>query len=72
MLDWLMWFTRMENSKVFSLVLFFTLFCLIVIYVYGNRRRSRRLESYKFMPFDDESDEQQPDSNGNETHEREK
>jgi cbb3-type cytochrome oxidase subunit 3 len=54
MFEWLMWFTRMENSKVLSLILFFGTFCLILLYVYGGRRRSERLESYKFIPLDDD------------------
>jgi len=54
MFNWFTWFTQMENSKVFSLVLFFITFCLIVLYVYGGRRRAERLESYKYIPFDDD------------------
>jgi hypothetical protein len=30
--DWLLWFTRYENSKVVALVLFFCVFCGIFIY----------------------------------------
>lgn len=54
MFDWLSWFTRLDNSKIFSLVLFFGTFCGIVIYVFGSRRRGRRLESYKHIPFQDD------------------
>jgi cbb3-type cytochrome oxidase subunit 3 len=54
MFDWLLWFTRMENSKVFALVLFFTTFCGILIYVFTDKQRSKRLESYRFIPFQDE------------------
>lgn len=53
--DWLMWFTRMENSKPLALVLFFAAFCAIVLYVYTGRRRGKRLESYKHIPFQDEA-----------------
>ncbi len=56
MFDWLMWFTRMENTKPFVLVLFFTLFILILLYVFTNKKRSKRLESYKNIPLDDEED----------------
>jgi len=58
--DWLMWFTRMENSKPLALVLFFSAFCAIALYVYTGRRRGERLESYKYLPFQDEADT--PDS----------
>jgi cbb3-type cytochrome oxidase subunit 3 len=60
MFDWLLWFTRMENSKPLALVLFFGAFCGILIYVFTGKRRAKRLESYKYIPFDD--DPQQSDS----------
>ena len=39
MFDWLSWFTRLDNSKIFSLVLFFGAFCGVLVYIFGNRRR---------------------------------
>ena len=54
MFDWLMWFTSLENSKIASLLIFFTLFCGIVIYVFTGKKRAKRLESYKHIPFQDE------------------
>ena len=54
MFDWLMWFTHMEYSKPLALVLFFGAFCGVVLYVFTGRRRSQRLESYKYIPLDDE------------------
>lgn len=54
MFDWLLWFTHMENSKPLALVLFFGAFCGILIYVFTGKRRTRRLESYKYIPFNDE------------------
>jgi len=54
MFDWLMWFTHMENSKPLALVLFFGVFCGILIYVYTGKQRGQRLESYKYIPLDDE------------------
>ena len=50
-MEWLLWFTRFENAKPLSLVIFFITFCGILWYVYGSRRRADRLESYKNMPF---------------------
>lgn len=55
MFDWLAWFTDMGNSKIFSLLLFFGLFCAILIYVFTGKKRTARLESYKYIPFQDEA-----------------
>jgi hypothetical protein len=57
MFDWLLWFTNPGNSKMFSLVLFFTTFCAILIYVLTGGQRAKRLESYKYIPFQDEPGE---------------
>ncbi|CDH44961.1 MAG: cbb3-type cytochrome c oxidase subunit 3 [Candidatus Competibacteraceae bacterium] len=54
MFDWLMWFTRMDNSKPLALALFFGAFCGILIYVFSGKRRSERLESYKYIPLLDD------------------
>ena len=52
------WFTDMGNTKPFALVLFFVTFIAIIVYVYFGKARSKRLESYKHIPFqdDDETD----------------
>ncbi len=60
MWDWLKWFTHMENSKVAALIIFFSLFVAILIYVFGHKQRSERLESYKYIPFDEDDE---PDTN---------
>jgi cbb3-type cytochrome oxidase subunit 3 len=52
-----MWFTDLGNSKIAALLIFFPLFIGIVLYTYTNKKRSKRLESYKYIPFDDEQDE---------------
>ncbi|VAW78913.1 hypothetical protein MNBD_GAMMA14-2013 [hydrothermal vent metagenome] len=54
MSEWLLWFTRFENSKVLALVLFFVAFCGILLYVFTGKQRGQRLESYKYMPFQDD------------------
>jgi cbb3-type cytochrome oxidase subunit 3 len=54
-MEWLMWFTQFENTKPLALVIFFTVFCGILFYVYGSRSRGNRLESYKNMPLLDEN-----------------
>ena len=56
MFEWLSWFTRMENTKPFVLVLFFITFVLILLYVFTNRKRSKRLESYKNIPFQEDEE----------------
>ena len=61
MFEWLSWFTRMENTKPFVLVLFTITFVLIILYVFTNRNRSKRLESYKNIPFDDDENGQSKD-----------
>ena len=43
---------------MFALVLFFALFCAILIYLYSSKKRSARLESYKNIPFEDEEHEE--------------
>lgn len=56
MFDWLLWFTRMENTKIVALLLFFGLFCAILFYVFTGKKRAKRLESYKYIPFQDEEE----------------
>lgn len=58
MFDWLMWFTRMENSKPLALMLFFSAFCGVLFYVFAGKRRAERLESYKYIPFLDDDPQQ--------------
>ena len=48
------WFTRMENTKPLSLLLFFITFVAIIIYVYFGGKRSARLETYKNIPLEDD------------------
>ncbi|MFZ1641640.1 MAG: cbb3-type cytochrome c oxidase subunit 3 [Candidatus Contendobacter sp.] len=63
MFDWLLWFTQMEHSKPLALVLFFGAFCGILIYVLTGKNRAKRLESYKYIPFDEE-EPRQPELHG--------
>lgn len=52
------WFTSMENTKPFVLVMFFITFVGIILYVYTGKKRSERLESYKNIPLTEDEDEQ--------------
>jgi cbb3-type cytochrome oxidase subunit 3 len=54
MMDFLLWFTKFENTKPLSLVIFFAVFCGVVIYAYGNQRRGEELETYKNIPLQDD------------------
>ncbi len=58
MTEWLTWFTHMENTKPFVLVLFSITFVGIIMYVYTGKKRSDRLESYKNIPLTDDEGEQ--------------
>ena len=54
-MEWLNWFSRPENTKPLALLIFFVTFVGIVLYVYGSKKRSKRLESYKDIPFQDDA-----------------
>jgi predicted nucleotidyltransferase len=54
MMDFLMWFTKFENTKPVSLVIFFSMFCGVLIYLYGSKARGQELEGYKNIPLDDD------------------
>lgn len=53
---WLDWFSKPENTKPLALLIFFVTFVGIILYVYGSKRRSKRLESYKDIPFQDDEE----------------
>ena len=56
-MEWLQWFSRPENTKPVALIIFFVTFVGILLYVYGNRKRGQRLESYRDIPFADDATE---------------
>jgi hypothetical protein len=53
-MEWLMWFSKPEHTKPLALIIFFVTFIGIVIYVYGSKKRSVKLESYRDIPFLDD------------------
>jgi len=57
------WFAHPENTKPLGLIIFFVTFCLILVWAYGSRKRGRKLEEYKNIPFLDD-DELKDKSNG--------
>ncbi|WP_407275698.1 cbb3-type cytochrome oxidase subunit 3 [Halothiobacillus sp. DCM-1] len=50
------WIGRPEIAKPIELVLLFSIFIIVVFYAYASRKRSKRLESYKDIPFLDDHD----------------
>lgn len=60
-MEWLNWFASPENTKPLALVIFFVTFVLIILYVFGSKKRGERLESYKNVPFLDEESESKED-----------
>jgi cbb3-type cytochrome oxidase subunit 3 len=62
MLEWL---SNMENTKPLALVIFFVVFVGILLYVFTGKKRGKRLESYKNIPFlegDEPADQKDKDS----------
>jgi cbb3-type cytochrome oxidase subunit 3 len=57
-LDLWYWIADMSNSKIVALLLFSTTFVGILVYVFTGKKRSERLESYRYIPFQDDEDEQ--------------
>ena len=51
-----MWLGNLINSKITALLIFFTSFVVIVLYVYSGKKRKARLESYRDIPFVDDHD----------------
>jgi cbb3-type cytochrome oxidase subunit 3 len=64
MLEWL---SNMENTKPLALVIFFVVFVGIVLYVFTGKKRSKRLESYKHIPFMDDDKDKPPSAGSNES-----
>lgn len=56
MVDFHTWIMDIGNSQTVALLIFFTVFIGILLYVFASRKRGERLESYRFTPFLDEDD----------------
>jgi len=61
-MEWLMWFSKPENTKPVALVIFFVTFIGIVIYVYGSKKRGEQIETYRNIPFLDDQPGDQEDT----------
>ena len=55
-MEWLMWFTKFENTKPLSLVIFFAVFCGIIFYLYGDKKRGAQLEENAAIPLQEDDD----------------
>jgi cbb3-type cytochrome oxidase subunit 3 len=62
MFEWLRWLAEPGNGKTVILILFLSTFCAILGYVFTGKRRAKRLESYKYIPFQDDDPPVEPDS----------
>jgi len=62
--EWMLWFSRFENTKILALLLFFVTFCGILIYVYTGKQRTTRLESYRYIPLQDDEQDLDADKKG--------
>ncbi len=51
MLDWLHWIAQPNNSKTVVLILLSITFFAILLYLFIGEKRTKRLESYKYIPF---------------------
>jgi len=60
----LQWLANPENTKPLGLLIFFITFCLIVVWVYGSKRRGEQLEEHRNIPFLDEEDASKDKSHG--------
>ncbi len=56
------WFMVLANAKIVSMFILMGTFTAIVIYVYGSKKRSKRFEEYRNIPFLDDDDERVPTS----------
>ena len=56
------WFMILANAKIVSMFILMGTFSAIVIYVYGSKKRSKRFEEYRNIPFLDSDDERVPTS----------
>lgn len=54
--DFWIWIMDVGHSQTVALLIFFTVFMGVLFYVYANRNRGERLESYRYTPFLDEDE----------------
>lgn len=57
MTDLFRWIAEHQQNKFILMLLLFGTYIGIVVYLFSNKRRSERLESYKHIPLDDDAEE---------------
>lgn len=57
------WIGRPEIAKTIELFLLFGIFIVVLIYVYTGKKRGKRLESYKDIPFLDDHNHEPAETN---------
>lgn len=63
--DMIAWFMVLANAKIVSMLILMITFIAILIYVYGSKKRSKRFEEYRNIPFlDDDQDTRIPSNGG--------
>ncbi len=62
MTELLAWLGQPEHSKPLALVIFFLIFSGILLYVFTGKSRKQRLESYKYIPFEEDDERKQKES----------
>jgi cbb3-type cytochrome oxidase subunit 3 len=50
------WLHDPITGKTLGLLIFFVTFCAIVLWIYGSRSRSDKLEQHKHIPFLDDDE----------------
>ncbi len=55
-MGWLEWLSDYKKMAPISLIIFFVAFCLILFYLFSDKDRGKRLESYKNIPLMDDQD----------------
>lgn len=61
--DFLNWIGRPEIAKTIELFLLLGIFIVVLIYSFTGKKRGKRLESYKDIPFLDDHDHISTDAN---------
>jgi len=61
-MDIFRWIAEHEQNKFILMLLLFGTYIGIVVYLFINKRRGERLESYKHIPLDDEGVEENSSS----------
>ncbi len=62
MSDLFRWIAEHEQNKFILMLILFGTYIGIAVYLFTNKRRAERLESYRHIPLDDDVEESESDS----------